>query len=84
MNVEIYSKFDCKYCSAAKSLLEMRNISFKEHVLDSDFTREFLLEKFSTAKTFPVIVVDGFYIGGYTDLRNLLEQQSTNQKLLNE
>ena len=54
-------------------------------LLDVDFTRNGLVEKFSTAKTYPVIVVDGFYIGGYTQLKALLEQRDGDQrKLLTE
>jgi glutaredoxin len=35
--------------------------------------------------SFPVIVVDGFYIGGYTQLESMLnEQTKSTQQLLNE
>ena len=36
-------------------------------MLDEDFTREELFEKFPTARTFPQITIDGESIGGYTD-----------------
>jgi glutaredoxin-related protein len=42
-----------------------------------------LLEKFPDAKTFPVIVVDGMYIGGYNELSEELNKGSS-QILLNE
>jgi len=86
MHVEIYSKVHCGYCTSAKNLLKNNNIPFNEQVLDTHFTRDMILEKFSTAKTYPIIVVDGFYIGGYNELVKLLESRLTNgqQILLRE
>jgi glutaredoxin 3 len=84
-NVEIYSKPDCPFCSRAKNVLNINNIKYTEQTLGTDFTREIILEKFPTAKTFPIIVVDGFYIGGYSQLvEKLNEQNSDTRKLLNE
>lgn len=84
-NVEIYSKPDCPYCSRAKQVLRTNDISFTEQVLGTDFTREIILEKFPTAKTFPIIVIDGYYIGGYTQLvEELNKQNEDSRRLLNE
>jgi glutaredoxin len=44
-------------------------------MLDEDFTREELMEKFPTARTFPQIVVDGASIGGFTEFKTLVEKQ---------
>jgi len=82
-NVEIYTKQDCPYCTKAKVLLRNMDIPFSEQKLDQDFTRQILLEKFPYAKTFPVIVVDGFHIGGYSQLVEKLNTVD-NRKLLNE
>lgn len=85
MKVTLYTKQDCFYCSQAKVLLASKNISYTELKLDSDFTRENLLEMFPTAATFPVVVVDGFNIGGFTQLKYMIEEQTTSTaKLLNE
>jgi glutaredoxin 3 len=85
MNVVIWSRANCPYCVSAKEILRDFNIPFTEKVLDRDFTREFLLETYPTAKTFPVVVVDGFYIGGYNQLsQKLNEEKSSTQRLLNE
>lgn len=85
MHVEIYTKDDCPYCQMAKVELARRTITFTEQKLNRDFTREHILEKFPVAKTFPIIVVDGFFIGGYNQLREYLEEQArSNQTLLNE
>lgn len=85
MNVIVYTKNNCSYCTNAKTLLISKGISYTEMKLNEDFTREFLLENYPTAKTFPVIIVDGFYIGGYDQLKNKLNESiNTTQKLLNE
>ena len=84
-HVVIWSKQDCPYCIKAKDILRNHGLAFEERVLDQDFTREILSEQYPTAKTFPVVVVDGFYIGGYSQLQEKLTQQfSTTQRLLNE
>jgi glutaredoxin len=54
------------------------NISFQEYKLGKDFTREILLSKFPSAKSFPVIVIDGFYIGGYTELNEHISLNHAN------
>jgi len=71
-------------CTSKNSSFKER-YSLREKILDRDFTREHLLETYPTAKTFPVIVVDGFYIGGYTQLAEKLnEELNKPQILLNE
>lgn len=84
-HVEIYSKDNCPYCNRAKQLLNTMNIPFNEQKLDRDFTREILLERFPNAKTYPVVVVDGFHIGGYTQLSEMVNSKTQSTAvLLNE
>lgn len=82
--IEVYSKDNCGYCTAAVNLLRATGTPFTEQKLSVHFTRETLLEKFPTAKTFPVVVVDGMYIGGYNELREELKKSPSDQVLLNE
>ena len=82
MHVEIYTRTGCGFCDKAKDLLSKNNVPFLEHKLDVDFTRENLVEKFSTAKSYPVIVVDGFYIGGYAELAAVMEEKIRDSKKL--
>lgn len=85
MAVEIYSKTNCTFCEQAKQMLRLHGKDFVEYKLDEDFTREVLLSKFPEAKTFPVIVLDGFNIGGFEQLkRHLTEETSNNKKILLE
>jgi len=85
MKVTLYTKHDCFYCSQAKVLLASKNIQFNELKLNDDYTRDNLLEMFPSATMYPVVVVDGFNIGGFTQLKSMLaEQTTTTAKLLNE
>jgi len=79
MQVEIYTKPSCSYCFKAKELMANKNIVYTEYKLNEDFTREVLLEKYPTIKTYPVIVIDGMMIGGYEQFKTmvLLEEQRT-------
>jgi glutaredoxin 3 len=70
--ITVYSKDQCVYCDKAITLLKLKA---KEHVvykLDKDFDRDTLLEMFPQARSFPVITIDGKFIGGFTELQNLL------------
>lgn len=82
MIVEVYSKDNCGYCKSAINLLQSKNIKFTEEKLDVHFTKEMILEKFPTAKTFPIIVVNGMYIGGYNALMEEIKRTSSNQLFL--
>ena len=78
MDVVIYTKENCSYCTSAKTFLRNKNIPFKELALNVDFTRETLLETFPTARTFPVVVIDGFNIGGFSELVTTINEQTAN------
>ena len=86
MNIVIYTKEACPYCTSAKTLLNTKGVGFTEMKLNEDFTRENLLELFPSAKSFPVIVVDGFNIGGFEQLRQRIDEdfKPTTQRLLTE
>lgn len=85
MSIEIYSKNNCVHCDHAKQILRTHGKDFIEYKLDEDFTRDILLSKFPEAKTFPVVVVDGFNIGGYEQLKqHLVEETSDTRKVLLE
>lgn len=85
MKVTIYSKENCSYCTSAKMLLANKGVQYTELKLNEDFTKESLMQLFPSAKTFPIIVVDGFNIGGFTELQKMLtEESSDNRKFLSE
>jgi glutaredoxin len=85
MNVTLYSKDNCSKCVRAKQILINRQIPFTELKLNEDFTRDTLLGMFPDARSFPVVVVDGFNIGDENNLNHYLIEESKNTtKLLNE
>ena len=73
--IEIWSKPNCPFCDKAENLCIQKNLNFKKYMLDVDFSREELFEKFPTARTFPQIKIDGNDVGGYTELESWLQNK---------
>ena len=65
--IEIWSKPQCPFCDKAENLCIQKNFEYKKYMLDEDFTREQMFEKFPSARTFPQITVNGELVGGYTE-----------------
>ena len=65
--IEIWSKPNCPFCDKAENLCIQRELEFKKYMLDVDYSREELFEKFPSARTFPQITIDGNLVGGYTE-----------------
>ena len=68
MIIEIYTKEGCGYCSHAKKFLTEKGLLYSEYIFGKDFTKEYIVENFPRAKTYPIIIVDGTNIGGYESL----------------
>jgi glutaredoxin len=81
MHIVVYSKENCPACVQVKQFLENKKASYIEKKLNEDFTVEQLLETYSDARAFPVVVIDGFKIEN-SKLASLFEE--TNQKFLTE
>jgi|TARA_B100000902_G_scaffold384568_1_gene424893 glutaredoxin 3 len=78
MKIEIYSKPACPFCDKAlflaQQVVQESSHSYNKYMLDEDFTREELFEKFPTARTFPQITIDGESIGGYTEFEAFIKE----------
>lgn len=78
MKIEIYSKPACPFCDKAlflaQQVVQESSHSYNKYMLNEDFTREELFEKFPTARTFPQITIDGESIGGYTEFEAFLKE----------
>ena len=78
MKIEIYSKPACPFCDKAlflaQQVVQESSHTYNKYMLDEDFTREELFEKFPTARTFPQITIDGESIGGYTEFEAYLRE----------
>ena len=66
MEVKIYSKGNCIFCTKAKAVLSSHNPQVL--MLDEDYSRDQFFEIFPTAKTFPQIIINGEKIGGFHEL----------------
>lgn len=74
MKAIVWSKYNCPYCDQAKALLKQKGIAFEEKKIGDGYTREDLLEAVPTARTVPQIFLNGKLIGGFTELRQYLEE----------
>ena len=74
MTAIVWSKDNCAFCDQAKALLEQRNIAYEEKKIGHGYTREDLLEAVPTARTVPQIFVNNTHVGGFTELRQYIEQ----------
>ncbi len=81
-DVIIYTRAMCGYCSAAKSLLSHKGVSFKEHdaTFDQALRRE-MMQRANGATTFPQIFIGDIHIGGF-DQMNALERAGKLDPLL--
>ena len=73
LHAEIFGKPDCIHCEKAKFLCKQKGIKYSYKELDKDFDFDFIKKSFPNARTFPQIVVDGIYVGGYDELSKYLE-----------
>ncbi|KPB00269.1 glutaredoxin 3 [Ahrensia marina] len=71
-NVTIYTRKMCGFCSAAKSLLDKKKVSYKEYdaTFDPALKKE-MIQKSNGAATFPQIFIGQLHIGGCDDMMAL-------------
>lgn len=72
--IEIYGKDGCVFCERSKNLLDSLNIPYKYYRLGEHYTLEEFQELFPGQKTVPVIMAEGFKIGGFYELNAYLEE----------
>ena len=72
MKIIVYTKNNCPYCVYAKALLEKHNMEYVE--VDGVEHREDMMSHPNVGKTFPQIIMDGRSIGGYDQLKLMLEK----------
>jgi glutaredoxin 3 len=72
VDVTIYTRMMCGYCTAAKRLLDRKGVSYTEH--DASFSPELrreMIERANGGSTFPQIFVGDVHVGGSDDLHAL-------------
>jgi glutaredoxin 3 len=78
----IYTKKDCVYCEAAKTLLKQNGLSFIDiNVNDLNKSDIYKLIDASTNsyRYFPIIFKDNRFIGGYNELNEFFEENDINE-----
>jgi glutaredoxin len=66
MRAIVWSKNNCVICDRAKALLDSKKISYEERNIEGpDWTPSDFFEAIPNARTFPQILIDGKYVGGY-------------------
>ena len=73
MKAIVWSNVGCTYCEQAKKLLESKGITYEERNLAEGWSVQQLHEVVPGARTVPQIFLDDKYVGGYTQLVELLK-----------
>ena len=70
--VEIYTKWGCPYCVAAKALLDRKGIAYAEYdITMGGPKRAEMVERVPGASTVPQILIDDVAVGGSDDIHAL-------------
>lgn len=73
--VEIYTKWGCPYCVAAKALLDRKGVSYDEYdITMGGPKRAEMLERVPGAVTVPQVLIEGRPVGGSDDIHALDRQ----------
>jgi glutaredoxin 3 len=64
--ITIYTKNEppCSYCEQAKNLLRQKQVEHKVLTVGEDVTKEEMLNIVPNARTFPVVLDNGNFVGG--------------------
>ncbi|HMO67696.1 MAG TPA: glutaredoxin 3 [Novosphingobium sp.] len=73
--VEIYTKWGCPYCVAAKALLKGKGVDFTEYdITMGGEKRDEMVRRVPGARTVPQILIDDVAVGGSDDIHALDRQ----------
>ena len=73
--VEIYTKWGCPYCVAAKALLKGKGVEFAEYdITMGGPRRDEMQTRVPGARTVPQILIDDVAVGGSDDIHALDRQ----------
>lgn len=66
--IGIYTIDGCGFCDQAKALLIDKDLKFKEQKIETSDERMQLKNKYPEARSFPIIIIDHQWIGGFSQL----------------
>lgn len=74
-NIEIYTKWGCPYCVAAKALLDGKGVAYTEYdITMGGPKRDEMRARVPGAMTVPQVLIDDVPYGGYDDISALDRQ----------
>jgi len=71
VDVIVYTTDNCRYCNAAKKLLDKRGVTYREEKLAADPASRELIGQLTGGFSFPQIVIAGDPVGGFDELNAL-------------
>lgn len=71
--IEIYSTKICPYCDLAKAVFDERKLKYTEYLVDSDSNKRTEMLERSQRRTVPQIFIHGHHVGGFDDLKAVIE-----------
>lgn len=77
-HIKVYTTDYCPYCTAAKSLLTRKGVTFEEINVEGDDKTRAWLVKATGMMTVPQIFVDDKPYGGFDDINELDKQGKLN------
>lgn len=80
-NVKIYVKDPCPFCDRAIRLLEELKIDYDEIDLTDKADEIEKLKNETGWRTVPIIMIKGKLVGGYTDLKALVDDGKLNEMI---
>lgn len=82
--ITIYTKSTCGYCHKAKEALSTLGLKYKEVEISDNLKLYKSLKAKTGCETVPQIFFGTKFIGGYTDLKNLIDKGSLGPMLESE
>jgi len=79
--IVMYSKDPCPYCVAAKNLLQSLSLEFQEVDLTGRQDEIDRIKSETGWRTVPIIMINGELVGGYTDLKALVDENKLDSLL---
>ena len=83
MDITLYSSVGCAYCTKTKELFARAGVEYTEIIwqeLEGDVQVE-IQERYPTATGFPMVIIDGEFVGG-ADILKEMYQAGELQELL--
>ena len=74
IDILMYTKSNCPNCTAAKMVLKMEGLAFRELSVDNEENRTLLMKEDANARQMPQIFINGQRVGGLAGLQAALKQ----------